>query len=86
MDRAALKAALCEIAPQILPYAKPVWKVLNEARRAGKRILFEGAQGSLLDIDFGTYPFVTSSNTHRGAWRRPARGWGRRRSTSCWGS
>jgi adenylosuccinate synthase len=66
VDRAALKAALLEVAPQILPYAKPVWKVLNEARRAGKRILFEGAQGSLLDVDFGTYPYVTSSNTLAG--------------------
>ncbi|MBA3909331.1 MAG: adenylosuccinate synthase [Rhodobacter sp.] len=66
VDRAALLAALREIAPQVLPYAKPVWKVLNEARRAGKRILFEGAQGALLDIDFGTYPFVTSSNVIAG--------------------
>ncbi|MEY3307133.1 MAG: hypothetical protein RLZZ413_1171 [Pseudomonadota bacterium] len=66
VDRAALKAALIEVAPKILPYAKPVWKVLNDARRAGKRILFEGAQGSLLDVDFGTYPFVTSSNTLAG--------------------
>ncbi len=66
VDRAALKAALVEVAPEILPYAKPVWKVLNDARRAGKRILFEGAQGSLLDVDFGTYPFVTSSNTLAG--------------------
>ena len=54
------------IAPEILQYAAPVWKVLNEARRAGRRILFEGAQGSLLDIDFGTYPFVTSSNVIAG--------------------
>ena len=66
VDRDALLAALREIAPQVLPYAKPVWKVLNEARRAGKRILFEGAQGALLDIDFGTYPFVTSSNVIAG--------------------
>jgi adenylosuccinate synthase len=66
VDRAGLLAALREIAPQVLPYAKPVWKVLNEARRAGKRILFEGAQGALLDIDFGTYPFVTSSNVIAG--------------------
>ncbi len=66
VDRAALKAALEEVAPKILPYAAPVWKVLTEARRAGKRILFEGAQGSLLDVDFGTYPFVTSSNTTAG--------------------
>jgi adenylosuccinate synthase len=66
VDRAGLKAALMEIAPQILPYAAPVWKVLNEKRKSGKRILFEGAQGALLDVDFGTYPFVTSSNTLAG--------------------
>jgi len=66
IDPAALKAQLMEVAPKILPYAKPVWKVLTEARRAGKRILFEGAQGSLLDVDFGTYPYVTSSNTLAG--------------------
>jgi adenylosuccinate synthase len=57
VDRAGLLAQLREIAVQILPYAAPVWKVLNEKRKAGKRILFEGAQGALLDIDFGTYPF-----------------------------
>ncbi len=66
VDAAALKAQLLEIAPKILPYAKPVWKAMDEYRRGGKRILFEGAQGSLLDIDFGTYPFVTSSNTTAG--------------------
>ena len=66
VDRDTLIAQLREIAPQILPYAAPVWKVLNDARRAGKRILFEGAQGALLDIDFGTYPFVTSSNVVAG--------------------
>ncbi|MCB6178855.1 adenylosuccinate synthase [Rhodobacter sp. Har01] len=66
IDAAALKAQLLEVAPKILPFAKPVWKVLTEARRAGKRILFEGAQGSLLDVDFGTYPYVTSSNTLAG--------------------
>ncbi|MHA3914634.1 adenylosuccinate synthase [Halovulum sp. GXIMD14793] len=66
VDRGALMAQLTEIADQVLPYAGPVWKVLNEARRAGRRILFEGAQGSLLDIDFGTYPFVTSSNVIAG--------------------
>ncbi|MBI1416544.1 MAG: adenylosuccinate synthase [Limimaricola sp.] len=66
IDGDALKAALLEIAPKILPYAAPVWKVLNEERKAGKRILFEGAQGSLLDVDFGTYPFVTSSTTLSG--------------------
>ena len=62
IDRDALIAALRDIAGKILPYAAPVWKVLNEQRKAGKRILFEGAQGEMLDIDFGTYPFVTSSN------------------------
>ncbi|WP_128254439.1 adenylosuccinate synthase [Falsirhodobacter deserti] len=66
VDRDALLAALREIAVQVLPYAAPVWKVLNESRRAGKRILFEGAQGALLDIDFGTYPYVTSSNVIAG--------------------
>ncbi|PYE85705.1 adenylosuccinate synthase [Pseudoroseicyclus aestuarii] len=66
IDGAALKAQLLEIAPKILPYAAPVWKVLDEKRRAGSRILFEGAQGSLLDVDFGTYPFVTSSTTLSG--------------------
>ena len=66
VDRAELKARLIEIAPKLLPYAQPVWKVMADARKAGKRILFEGAQGSLLDIDFGTYPFVTSSTTMSG--------------------
>ena len=66
VDAVALKKALLEIAPEVLPYAAPVWKVLNEKRKAGKRILFEGAQGSLLDVDFGTYPFVTSSTTTAG--------------------
>ena len=66
VDRAALLAQLHEVAPEILRFAAPVWKVLNEKRKAGKRILFEGAQGALLDIDFGTYPFVTSSNTLAG--------------------
>ncbi|WP_417723837.1 adenylosuccinate synthase [Salipiger sp.] len=66
VDRTALIDSLMEIAPEVLQYAGPVWKVLNEKRRAGKRILFEGAQGALLDIDFGTYPFVTSSNVIAG--------------------
>jgi len=57
---------LREIAPRILPYADNVWQCLDDARRAGKRILFEGAQGVMLDVDHGTYPFVTSSNTHTG--------------------
>ncbi len=66
VDRDALVASLKEIAKEILPYAAPVWKVLNERRRKGQRILFEGAQGALLDVDFGTYPFVTSSNVISG--------------------
>ena len=66
IDRAELRAKLLEIAPKLLPYAQPVWKILADARKAGKRILFEGAQGSLLDIDFGTYPYVTSSTTMSG--------------------
>jgi adenylosuccinate synthase len=66
VNRDELLAELRAIAPKILPFAAPVWKVLNEKRKAGKRILFEGAQGALLDIDFGTYPFVTSSNVIAG--------------------
>ncbi|MBF9035517.1 adenylosuccinate synthase [Rhodobacterales bacterium HKCCE2091] len=66
VDRDDLIARLRAVAPEILKYAAPVWKVLTEKRKAGKRILFEGAQGALLDIDFGTYPFVTSSNVIAG--------------------
>lgn len=66
VDTDALLARLNEIAPLVLQFAAPVWKVLAEKRKAGKRILFEGAQGSLLDVDFGTYPFVTSSNVIAG--------------------
>jgi len=58
-----LMAELAEVRPKILPYMDVTWELLDTARRAGKRILFEGAQGTLLDIDHGTYPFVTSSNT-----------------------
>jgi len=58
-----LHAQLAEIAPKILPYIETVWLLLDRRRREGARILFEGAQGALLDIDHGTYPFVTSSNT-----------------------
>jgi len=54
---------LSALAPQLLPYAETVWRLLDQERRAGKRILFEGAQGALLDVDHGTYPYVTSSNT-----------------------
>ncbi|MDJ1017602.1 MAG: adenylosuccinate synthase [Paracoccaceae bacterium] len=66
VDREALIAKLKGIAPEILKYAAPVWKALNEKKKEGRRILFEGAQGALLDIDFGTYPFVTSSNVISG--------------------
>ncbi len=66
IDRNALVAELEKIAPKVLPYAGPVWRDLNEARSDGRRILFEGAQGVLLDVDHGTYPFVTSSNTVSG--------------------
>lgn len=66
IDRARLEADLAEIADYVLQFAQPVWKLLNEARLRGDRILFEGAQGVLLDVDHGTYPFVTSSNTVAG--------------------
>jgi adenylosuccinate synthase len=54
---------LARVAPRVLPYMDSVWSLLDAKRREGKRILFEGAQGALLDVDHGTYPFVTSSNT-----------------------
>ena len=57
---------LTSVADQVLPYMDRVWKILDDARRGGSRILFKGAQGTLLDIDHGTYPFVTSSNTVAG--------------------
>jgi adenylosuccinate synthase len=63
LEKAALLAQLLAWAPQILPYAEPVWDRLHTLRRAGRRILFEGAQAVMLDVDHGTYPFVTSSNT-----------------------
>lgn len=62
VDGDALKDLLVEVAPKILPFVGVVWQELDTARRQGKRILFEGAQGTMLDIDHGTYPFVTSSN------------------------
>jgi len=65
-DADVLLQKLRDVADKITPYAEPVWRLLHEARRQGKRILFEGAQGTLLDIDHGTYPFVTSSNTVAG--------------------
>jgi adenylosuccinate synthase len=66
IDGAALIAELKAIAPQIAPFVKPVWEMLDAARRRGDRILFEGAQGIMLDVDHGTYPYVTSSNTVTG--------------------
>ncbi|MFG1427515.1 adenylosuccinate synthase [Roseixanthobacter glucoisosaccharinicivorans] len=63
VDAAALIAELEAIAPKVLPFMDRVWELLDKARRDGKKILFEGAQGALLDIDHGTYPYVTSSNT-----------------------
>ena len=62
-DKATLMQGLQELAPKILPFAEPVWERLDTLRRTGKRILFEGAQAVMLDVDHGTYPFVTSSNT-----------------------
>ena len=66
IDRQRLLDDLSEIADFVLPFAGPVWRDLDEARLRGRRILFEGAQGVLLDVDHGTYPFVTSSNTVAG--------------------
>ena len=66
VDRARLLHDLSDIAEFVLPYAKPVWRDLDAALHDNKRILFEGAQGVLLDVDHGTYPFVTSSNTVAG--------------------
>jgi adenylosuccinate synthase len=66
IDRVALRASLVDVAPKVLAYAQPVWRTLDAARRAGKRILFEGAQAAMLDVDHGTYPYVTSSNTVAG--------------------
>ncbi|MEN0088418.1 MAG: adenylosuccinate synthase [Pseudomonadota bacterium] len=66
MEMQTLLDELLAVADRLLPYREAVWRLLDSKRRAGKRILFEGAQGTLLDIDHGTYPFVTSSNTCAG--------------------
>jgi len=66
LDGKAIYEYLAAIAPKVLPYMDSVWLLLDAKRREGKRILFEGAQGALLDIDHGTYPYVTSSNTVAG--------------------
>ncbi|HAP13522.1 MAG TPA: adenylosuccinate synthase, partial [Afipia sp.] len=63
IDGADILKELTAIAPRVLPFADSVWSLLDQKRREGKRILFEGAQGALLDVDHGTYPYVTSSNT-----------------------
>jgi adenylosuccinate synthase len=65
-DGQALLDELNAVAPKVLPFARPAWRELNIAAKAGRRILFEGAQGALLDVDHGTYPYVTSSNTVAG--------------------
>src|SRR6185436_3532077 len=65
-DGGALLADLEAIAPKVLPYARPAWLLLDELVKAGRRVLFEGAQGALLEVDHGTYPYVTSSNTVAG--------------------
>jgi adenylosuccinate synthase len=66
LDAGTVLADLTSIAPRVLPYLDTVWRLLDQARKDGRRILFEGAQGTLLDVDHGTYPFVTSSNTVAG--------------------
>ena len=66
INKEGLKAELSDIALHIVPYCGAVWSSLDSERRAGRRILFEGAQGAMLDIDHGTYPYVTSSNTVAG--------------------
>ena len=66
VDAEELFRVLMDVAPKVLPFADVVWRRLDEARKAGKRILFEGAQGAMLDVDHGTYPYVTSSNTSAG--------------------
>ncbi len=63
VEKQAMLDWLLALAPRILPHVEPVWERLDQARRAGTRILFEGAQAVMLDVDHGTYPFVTSSNT-----------------------
>ncbi len=65
-DPVALLKSLEEVAPKILPFAQPAWRLLDQVVKDGRRVLFEGAQGALLDVDHGTYPYVTSSNTVAG--------------------
>jgi adenylosuccinate synthase len=72
VNGAELLAQLREIAPKVTPYVKTVWRMLSDARKRGDRILFEGAQGSMLDVDHGTYPYVTSSEYRWRGRPRPA--------------
>ncbi len=67
IDKSKILADLLAVGPRLLPYADTVWRLLEQARDEGKRVLFEGAQGAMLDIDHGTYPYVTSSNTVAGS-------------------
>ena len=67
INKSKILADLLSVGPRLLPYADTVWRLLEKARHAGKRVLFEGAQGAMLDIDHGTYPYVTSSNTVAGS-------------------
>jgi adenylosuccinate synthase len=79
----AVHEELAAVAPRVLPFMDSIWSLLDDKRREGKRILFEGAQGALLDVDHGTYPFVTSSNTGRP--RPPSEAaWGPARSATSW--
>ena len=65
-DAGEILQQLLDVAPKVLPFARPAWRTLDQVVKAGRRVLFEGAQGALLDVDHGTYPFVTSSNTVAG--------------------
>ena len=67
VDPEAILESLKEVAKKICPSPTPVWRLLAQYRAEGKRVLYEGAQGIMLDVDYGTYPFVTSSNTLAGA-------------------
>ena len=84
-DPRAIFEELASAAPKVLPYMDAVWRLLDDQRRAGRRILFEGAQGALLDVDHGTYPFVTSSNTVAGQ-AATGSGLGPGRWATCWAS
>ena len=70
-EKEQLKSDLLKIAPQILKFSQPVWLKIDEFKKQKKKILFEGAQGILLDVDHGTYPYVTSSNNAHGSTTTP---------------